>query len=325
MESKNSLFDAIKFVASAVNDKSSVLELQCLLIENGQLRASDGVLTLGSPVDLDLACAPRSETLLKAIKGCGEVFSFNVTPTNRLSVKSGRFRALVPCLETSDVALQMPKPAGVITEVDGELILNTLKRLEPFVASDGLRPWNHGVLFRGQSALATNNVCLIECWLGIELPFTINIPMAAIKAVIKQNMPPTRVLTDGSSVTFFYESGRWIKTQLLDTEWPPLENMMNVQSNPRPVPDGFFEGLKAIEGFSPNLRVMFQDGMMHSDDIDADGATYEVDNLPRAGIYHLPALRLLEGVATSIDLDRYPDNAVFYGENVRGVVVSMRA
>lgn len=316
------VLDPLKFVYSAIDKKSAVIEMTHFLIENGHVRATNGVLSLGSPIELDLKCAPHAETALLAVRSCKDVISLSLTDGGRLRVGSGRFRALVPCSDTNGE--YHPKPSGMEVDIDGEKLLAAFQRLEPFVAVDNLRPWANGILLRGQSAFATNNICLIEAWLGVDLPLTANIPLAAIKAVTSQNTHPSKVLMDERSITFMYDNGRWIKTQLYESEWPLLERILNVSCTPREIPKDFFAGIDAITKFTDNGRVYFRDGKMCSSPSDKEGATYEVEGLPEKGLYKAEAVKLLAGVATSADFDRYPETAIFYGENVRGAVIGMR-
>lgn len=317
------VIEPLKFVYGAVDNKSPAFEMAHFMIENGQVRATNGVMSLGSPIDIDIKCAPHADTFMKAIRSCKDVLSLSVTPTGRLSVKSGKFKALVPCVDAEDCRYH-PKPSGAAVEVAGDKILEAFTCLEPFVATDKLRPWANGVLLRGQSAFATNNICLIEAWLGAELPFTVNIPLEAVKAVIARKVAPSRVMLDERSITFFYDSGRWIKTQLYESKWPPLERVLEAECNLRPIPDEFFEGMAAVAKFIEDGRIYFRDGKVCSTTTEAEGATYEIAELPVAGLYHYEALKLLAGLATVADFDRYPEPAIFQGKNIRGAVLGMR-
>lgn len=318
-----SVLEALRFTASAVNHKSPIAEMTHFLIDHGQVRTTDGTLSLGSPIDLDLSCAPHADTLMRACKSCKDVMSLSLTDGGRLRVKSGKFRALVPCIDVNDCTYH-PKPSGYEVEIQGDMLLAAFTKLSPFVATDSLRPWANGILLRGQSAFATNNICLIESWLGIDLPFIANIPLGAIKAVIGQKKPPSKIMSDGNSITFFYESGRWIKTQLYESDWPPVENLLNVQSNPRAIPEGLFDGLDAISNFTGEDKVHFREGSLWSSKHDSEGASYEVTGLPEDGKYNIASLKLLRDLATSADFDRFPENALFFGDNLRGVVMGFR-
>ena len=318
----SSLLDAFKLVYSAVDNKSAIGEFSHFAVENKQLRASNGAMSIGTPIDLDFTCYPHAETLIKALRSCSDVVTLSMTDGGRLRVGSGKFRAFVPCLQ-SDSSFY-GKPSGSEIDIEGEKLYKAFEVLAPFVATDGFRPWANGILLKGQSAYATNNICAIEYWLGVELPFITNIPLAAIKVLLSRKLAPTRMLMDPNSVTFFYESGTWIKAQLYDVEWPDLSRLFNQQSKQRAIPEGFYEGLAALSKFTDDGRVYFRDGSMCTAPANHEGAMYEVEGLPERGIYKTDAVQLLKGVATTADFDRYPDNALFFGDAVRGVVMGLR-
>jgi hypothetical protein len=242
----------------------------------------------------------------------------NLTPTNRLSIRSGKFRALIPCVELNTVP--HPKPSGRPIELHDD-VLEAFETLERFVCTDDIRPWTNGICLKGKSAFATNNVCLVEYWIGHDVPFDVNIPLPAIREVLRLGEKPSSVLVDASSITFMYSDGRWIKSLLYDTNWPDLSCILDVQCNPQPVPDDLYDGLKAVKGFIgpyENL-VTFTDGAVTVQD-----ASYEVPGLPTQGRYNPDMLGLMQGVAASADFARYPDPVVFYGPRVRGAIMGHR-
>lgn len=315
------LLKTLKFVRDAVSNKVANEEMRHFVIANGHVRATNGVMSLGSPIDLDFSCNPHAETLFKAVGNCKDTVSLHMTPAGRLSVRSGNFRALVPCYEDATVH---PKPSGAMVEgFNGAALMDAFALLERFVCKDDLRPWTNGILLRDQFAYATNNVCLVQYWLGEQLPFVANIPLPAIKEVLRINENPSVMLMDQSSVTFMYDDGRWLKTLLYETEWPPLDKVLEVPSNPQPIPDTLFDALSAVMPFTGEDRhVHFKDGCVNSSaDPSVAGASYAVEGLAAAGIYRAEMLSLLKGCVTTADFNRYPEPVMFFGERFRGAIL----
>lgn len=316
------LLKKLKFVSGAVSNSAVVTEMNHFAIEHGHIRATNGIISMGCPVDFPVNCAPNAPTLRKALTHCEDVLSMSMAAGERLLIKSGKFRAFVPCVDLS--TLPHPKPSGMPVDYNGELLRDAFEKLHPFVSKDALHPWATGVLLRGPSAFATNNACLAECWVGVEAPVPVNIPLLAIKEVLRIKDAPARVMMDDYSITFMYEDGRWIKSQLLETEWPNLSSILNKPSNPTAVPAGLFEAVRAVSDFTGETRaVRFIDGHVCSGGGTAEGAAYEVEGLPDKGVYRSSDLLLLEGVATSVDFDQYPQAALFFGGNLRGAVVGL--
>lgn len=316
------LLKKLKFVSGAVSNSAVVTEMNHFAIENGNIRATNGVISMGCPVDFPVSCAPNAPTLRKALEHCEDVLSMSMASGERLLVKSGRFKAFVPCADLAN--LPHPKPTGMPVEYNGELLRDAFEKLHPFVSKDSLRPWATGILLRGPSAFATNNACLAECWVGVSPPVPVNIPLLAIKEVLRIKDSPSRVMMDDWSITFMYDDGRWIKSQLLETEWPNVYSILDAPNNPVPIPTELFDAVRAVSGFTTETRtVRFQDGCVCSGGSAAEGASYEVEGLPAEGVYRADHLLLLDGVATTADFSRYPQAALFFGGNMRGALVGM--
>lgn len=319
------MLEALKFVQGAVAKRDFVPEMKHFVVQDGMVRSFNGTLALCSPIDFDVACAPQAVPMVQAIQRCEDVAALSLTKANRLRVSSGAFTALIKCVELEGLPHQHPE--GKHVELDGAAMMEAIRVLTPFVGNDASRPWSNGILLRGQSAYATNNVCLAEFWLGTEMPITVNIPMAAIKEMVRIEQPPTHVQVCDHSVTFHYADGRWLRTQLYSVnDWPELRPLLERPAAPLPVPEGLFEGLEMLKPFADKLEhVHFTDGgMMRTHLEDEEGATYAVPGLHSAGIYRISMLLKLAEVATSIDFTQYPAPLMFYGDRLRGAMMGLR-
>lgn len=315
------MLDALKFVQGAVAKKDFIPALTHFHISGGFIKGYNGSLALCSPIDLDLEVTPKAAQFIKAIATCKDTVQLNMTPAGRLSIKSGSFRAFVDCI---DEAYPDVQPEGEVLELDGAL-LEALKKLNPFIAEDASRQWARGILFRGSSAFATNNVTLVEYWLGYNFPVEVNIPKPAVQELLRIGEEPTKVQVCENSVTFHYASGRWLRTQTYSTQWPDVAKILDRDSTQRPFPEGFFEALADLLPFADNLeRVYFLNTRMATTPVEGLGASVDLVGLPEQGIYNIRQLQLLEAVAETIDLSQYPAPCLFYGDRVRGAIVGMR-
>ena len=318
------MLDALKFVRGAVSTKDFAPEMKHFRIENGSVCSFNGIIALSTPIPIDLTCAPKAVPMVKAITTSTDIVALSLTDANRLRVQSSGFRAYIDCVDMAD--LPTVAPEGDIIAIDGEGLLEALGVLLPFIGNDASRPWTNGVLLRGQSAFATNNVCLVEYWVGGESPFTANIPMAAVKEMLRIAEPPSHVQVCPNSITFHYEGDRWLRTALYSVDdWPNLRGILETPGNPTPVPEGLFEGLESIKPFAEKIdNVYFRDGFLCTHQQDGVGATYEVAGLHSEGIYRLPMLMKLNGVADNVDFTLYPKPIVFTGSRLRGALVGLR-
>lgn len=312
----------LKFVQGAVAKKDFVPVMTHFSIEKGQVRSYNGVIALSSPIPLDISCKPKAGPLVKALSNCNESVSLTMTDASQLKIQSGKFKVFVECIN-DDIPLALPE--GKDIPVDGETLLAALKMVSEFIGDDASRPWTNGVLFRGQSAFATNNVCLIEYWLGFSFPHPVNLPQQAIKEVLRINEAPSLVQLAPSSITFHYSDGRWIRSQLFSPEWPDLSKLLDKPSNPVKLDPLIFEGLDHIKGFVDKLgSVHFIDGSLSTHPDLLNGASFEIPGLPSGLLFNIEMLKLLNGVADTIDLSDSSKPCLFYGKRLRGAIIGMR-
>lgn len=314
------MLESLKFVQGAAAKKDFVPELQHFVISDGVVKAFNGVVALSSPIELSLACAPHAVTMVKAIAKCTDVVGLTLTTNGRLLVHSGPFRSYVPCVPLENTPPVEPK--GDLHSIDGESLLKALQVLAPFIGNDASRPWSNGVLLRGQSAYATNNVTLVQYWVGAGLPVEANIPAAAVEELLRVGRAPNALQAADASVTFHYEDGRWIRTQLLATDWPNVEPILDKPAKLIPVPEGLVEHLETIKPFLENeLLVYFGDNHIRTMDTVDDGTLIAVPGITFEGVYRHSALRLLGGVATAVDFTGYPEPVMFQGDRLRGAII----
>ena len=317
------MLDSLRFVQGAVAKKDFVAALTHFRIKDRTIVGSNGSMTLSSPIDLELDIMPKAGPFIKAIQTCQETISLHLTASGRLSIKSGRFKALVDCIPEG---FPETAPEGEFVELpDG--ILPALKTLSPFIAEDASRPWARGILLRGSSAYATNNVVLVEYWLKVPFPMALNIPRSAVVELLRIGAEPLRLQVCDDSVTFHFEGGQWLKTQLYSTEWPDLNLVLNLPSNPEPIPVDLWDALEDLRPFTNKLNQVYLSPGKVSTGPDGDdaSATSEVPAVSAVGVFNLDYLLKLKGVAEKVDFTTYPKPCLFFGENLRGAIIGMRA
>lgn len=316
------MLNELKFCMGAVAKRDLVPAMTHFKIENGRVSSFNGQMALSSPIACDLNCVPKAEPLVKAIGLCNETITLSMTQAHKLRVQSGNFKAFI---ETVDVEAPHVEPVGEIVNLDGQALLNGFKKLIAFVGGDASRPWTNGILLRGQSAFATNNVVLVEFWLGADMPIVVNIPKPAIIEMLRIDEAPTHCQMDTNSLTFHYEDGRWLRTQLYETQWPDLSKILDADHTATPCDDRLFGALDYLKPFSDELgRVYINEGLISThNDLDM-GASYEIEGLLMKGIYRIEMLELLKGVVETADFTRYPKPTIFYGERLRGAIVGMQ-
>lgn len=312
----------LKFVQGAVAKKDFVPALTHFKIGNGRILGANGQISLSSPLALDLEACPRAVEFAKAIQSCEEEVALKMSKGNRLSIYSGNFKAHIPC--TTEPFPEIT-PQGPIIELRPGF-LEALSIVEPFIGEDASRRWCMGVLFRGQSVFATNNVVLVEHWLEVAFPIEVNIPAFTVRELLRIKEDPTHLQADAHSITFHYADGRWMNSVVYGTDWPDLARILNAPSQPQIVPQDLFQAAEKLKPFTDALgRLWLTPGILSTTQDNAeDGAQIYLPYLHATGCYNVGHLLSLADVAQMIDLSTYPAPALFFGEKVRGAIIGIR-
>jgi hypothetical protein len=85
-----------------------------------------------------------------------------------------------------------------------------------------------------------------------------------------------------------------------------------------PVPENFYKGIRAIESFSQNGHVFFEDGAVSSNLHKEEASTYQVEGLPERMGFSIKHLLSVEHAFKKAHFDSETNKVVFYGEGIRG-------
>jgi len=315
------MIDALRFVQGAM--KSTVLapELEYYQIKDGRVVGYNGHMALSSPIDLGIEAKPKAKLFHKALQACGETVSIGLTDAGRLHIRSGGFSAFVPCLEkevyeaTPD-GTSYPAPPGM---------LEALKRLYKVISLDASRPWAMGLSIGGGSYTATNNIAILQIWDGNNLP-VFNCPRFAVAELIRVGENPNSIRITENKVTFEWEDGRWMQTQLLSDQWPVemIGKLLDSGKAGEKIPERFFEALEKIRPFiadSINTICFGKDLLVAGPHLEEVFASHDVAGLPAGPKFSEKVMSVLENEIETIDFAAYPGACGFRGLSSRGVIL----
>lgn len=321
---KLSLAVALDFIKVAQTDKANdlVSKTHCRL-QGGFAVAFDGVLAVGHPIEEELAVCPHTYRLIDALSRCKKAISITQLDGEQLVIKSGGFRVVIPCLNPAALPYAAPDPkAGAIDDTikEGFAVLN------PIVSGNGHTVVEASLLLNNNSMVATDRQIMLEYWHGINLPDGLAIPKAAVVAVNKVKAELVGIGVSDRTVTFHYEGGAWIRTQLYADPWPDVASVLNKGdfNTAVKVPDGFYDGVEAVAPFSAAGEVYTTDTGVGSHNTSAVGATYEVKNVPPGLCFGSKHLLTMKDHASKVDLVGVNGISFFYGDRVRGAISQRR-
>lgn len=297
--------------------KDLVPALAHFRIENGHVRGFNGTIALSSPIALNLACSPRAVPFFEAIRVCDDTVQLHLDEKGRLVVKCGGFTAFIECTEDMFPAIF---PEGIEVPID-ETFMTTVKVLAPFISEDPTKQWAQGIMFREYSAYATNNLVLIERWLGTKFPAHVNVPKSTVDELIRIDEDPIKLRVSENSISFHYLDGRWLRSSLYSVEWPDTAPIFDRPSKQKPFPYGFFTALEKLKRFvASNKCVYLSEKGISTSATEGTGARVDMLNLP-VGVFNIHQLMSLRGIADTVDLSDYPHPCMFFGHNLRGCIV----
>lgn len=318
------IIPSLRFVKGAIARKDYQPALTHFLIKDGRVRGFNGIIALSSPIDLDILAVPQAKPFVDAIERCkDDTTVVYLTPGGKLGLRSGNFRAHIECLTDSGV-LEGVVPEGVEISV-GKQFMEAMEALEPYIGFDASKSWATGILLRGQSAYATNNIIVAEYWIGEDMP-EVNIPEACVRELLRIKLVPEHIQLAENSITFHYKGDRWMRSQLLSPVWPDVNSLLDrvPLDDLQPVPKGLFDSIELLMAFvGDEGRVYFRDGRISTSPHEDEGASFEVPGVPDQGAYHHKMLMLLKDRITGIRFEAAPNPSPFQGPRLRGMVIGM--
>lgn len=320
-ESKASDFvRALQFVCQLLQDTGAPHETHVFL-HNNSVTVFNGVLAAGVPIDEDLYACPHGLRLLEALKRCDEAVSITQLDSGRLSIKSGKFRALVPCVDPGIMPSPQPDPICAAVNDDFKTALGAMSVFGP--GENAQHVALASVLMAGRSLVGTDSALILECWHGCDLPPGVVLPRSIIGPLSKAPAPLASFGYSANSATFYFENRSWLKTQLYADKWPDMGRVLNVRSNLLPIPKGFWQAFHAVYPFSENDCVYLADNQLRSHATADLGASYDVDDLPSGIKLSGKRLKMIEAHANAIDFIGINSVVYFSGAKARGALATM--
>lgn len=311
------LYKALKFVSMAQKKQGSPVITHSFMA-NGYLAATDGVLTIATPIAENLYACPHTFLLMSALSKCSEAMSITHVSDEAISIKSGALTFMVPCCHPNEVPISPPDNQwGVIDQ----RIQHAFAAVAGLAVAGAQSAVHASVLLQANSAVANNGGALLEYWHGIDLPPGLMLPKASAVAVAKTSKPLKGIGYSSSSVTFWYEDGSFIKSALYSEKYPEYQQVFDTSLQLYQVPDEFFKAVKIVAAMNKEGRVYFSNGFIMSSDDDTTASTYQMNGLPDGMAFSAAYLLKLE---SAFKYAAFTDSKVqCQGDNVRGVCMAL--
>lgn len=317
----NQLLEALQF-CSVVTEKLGAAYETHIGIKNNWAIAFNGIVAAGSPIVESLTCYPHNLLLVEALSKCDENYSLTQLDNGRLSIKSGKFKAIVPCLDPDLMQEAAPDPQIVGLN---NTFKDAVEAVGVLASENAQHVLTASVLMNGSSVISTNRVMLMEYWHGLDLPPNIPLPKQFVAALAKSKKNLSGFGFSRSSATFYFIDGSWLRTQLYSDEWPDVSKILDRQANLWTIDPAFFKALDSIAPFSNDGNVYSDLNLLKSHADIALGASYECNGIPKGFVYPIKQLKIIQPFVKKVDYmaSGVADSSyclVFQGDLVRGVI-----
>lgn len=310
------LLEALRFAAIAIDKKEDKFSYVC--IRDGWLSADNETFSIGIQVDVALDLCPQADLFAAALNQCAEQFQLTQVDLHSVSIRSGKFNALVPVLVTDETGEFNPdEPCAFINDALKDAFAASLRCM-----GKGEKIYHNAVLLRSNTTCATNAGIALEYWHGIDLPGPLNIPKKTAETIVKIDKPLAQFGFSADSVTFYFDDMSFIKTRLVQGEFPNLEKLFAANSGPLvPIWPEFFAGIKAVEKFVQNDVVHLHSEHIATHHTLALGASYKVPGLPSGYAFSAIYWKAIEPFVKAVRFATKNEPVVFAGDNARGLII----
>lgn len=332
------LIEKLRIVQGALPKKSLVPILSHVKIDKGQIQGSNGFLSVGTPCPelAHISCIVSADKFHQAVRSCGDDPVEIEFSKNKIHIQSGKLKIRLPTgnMEEFPAPPTLQAETAHVMEVDPDhalSLLDSLKRISPFMGEDAFRLWSHGVLVRSGFLWATNNISLVRSpmpWLRKNLDGVVW-PSFLVDELLRLNTAPKLYMQTEDHVAFLYEDNTWIVSSVLKGAWPDVEQFF-LKGEAAPVIDDatcdrdliqeLRDAVEKVQPFCPDLPVVLlsEQGVATEDGVTS--ATVELPGLSTGRMRVEPLLLVLHA-ATSLDLRSNP--ARWQGPGVEGVLAQL--
>lgn len=244
---------------------------------------------MGAPVKTDISVNVEAKKFAQAMSACDGVPTFALTGKGTAVVKGKGLRVTLKCGEHGNA---IPTPAGQRVSIDGAGLVEALKTAKPFMGTDGNHAWCRSVLVKGTAVFATNNATMVCVRLPKPFPVPVVIPEPCVRTLLAVSEAPVifQHVPDGS-ITFHYENGAWMHSQLLFQKWPDVSAMFPKKFNWNELDTDIFNSLKKIKDFlEEDKKVRLSKGKLETPD-----CVIEHEGQPIEGVFNYDNLSMFKG------------------------------
>ena len=320
----------LKKIGKALARKDIVAEFTVYIIKNNKILATDGRLVACCPLGFEcpdmLVPGDMFEKLINRLDSIDDITKMD---GSRYTFKAGRSRGTIQVLQEFDTP-SLPRPFADWSEPAPDFV-DALRRARPFISDNAIHPWAMSVCLGKDRMLATNNIVLaeVECvgagGNGQLLPFW------AVDFILGRDEELDGIQIHPEHMSFRFDDGSWLRTQLLIGEFPAVVLKMLTPENWKPgtheLTNDWKEAYAQVAGVAETSIEIYKDKIVGRSEKGYLEAEVDETPVPAGSEYSSWAVRYLTPVIEQADWwapDSFPQPASFEADGIRGFVVGRR-
>lgn len=326
------LISRVKWITDAVASQDlGTGALSSYLLRNGNIHATDGRMTVGTPFPFDgpdcLIPAEQFEKVLINRPDGDFTWEFE---HDRLVLHRGRFKGRIKLIPLDSWVMPTELLPNLTPIPDG--MLYGLLQLLPFVSDNATKPWATCIAMIGDYLYASNNIAVARIFCpthaGVD---EFLLPRWVADFVTKRETGLTAWANDEQRVCFLWDDGSWMRSSLILEKYPPVQSIL----------DKYFQGDVDVEITEPWRKVLHRIARIADDPVvrlrvdECAGSTGEVLSVeddastpvPEGKIESVWDLRYLLPVidiATHWNPRTHPSPAPWRGDGIEGIISGRR-
>ena len=235
----------IKLAMRACVDNSPSRTAKMMKFHDGNLITYGGTFCVKIPCGVDVDCAFLPDTLLTFFRKERTNVTYAVSK-NRLVVKQGREKVMIPCLSGSEMPIidVFKEPTPVTKFLKRKALKSLIECIDP--ASDAF--YFQGLCLRKGLAMATDRKAMLAMVSGLPKKVHCVLPIDALKFLATVDDEVTGVAFNEQHIKFVFTSGMTMCSRIISAdEVPDVRHIINAEGETISLHPDLLEELKGIK------------------------------------------------------------------------------
>ena len=314
---QSSLHKAVEFCKLASNENAEQ-HTQHMTFINGYAYRYDGILAVAYPCADQISVAPLFEKFEQALKRVGNDFEILISD-DKMIVKGGKLRAHVPVMSADDYPAVPPD--AMLIAVEDEAFRGHMTRVSRIASDTSSHVITASILLTNGFATSTDRNVLLQTRHGVFIDGSLSVPKTAIAALLKSGEKLLGFGYSEGSITFWFESGAFIRSQLYAQEWPDVDAFLpTTPETHKQLPKDFFEAVENIVALSETDDIVIDKrGVSDGNADDVTASLHETKIKDGSGKVSGKRLLFLRDFVDSANFDA-DDKVTFFGTDFRATI-----